>query len=86
VRSGVYVRITGRELLKVLTMNLVLQILQVGIGFVGHFVQLRVDEPEFLGKVLAQVLLVGAEDSSAIGSAVYQRSSHLLSRLICPEG
>jgi hypothetical protein len=31
---------------------------------------LRVDEPEFLGKVLAQVLLVGAEDSLAIDSAV----------------
>lgn len=77
VRSGVYVRITGRELLKVLTMNLVLQILQVGIGFVGHFLQLRVDEPEFLGKVLAQVLLVGAEDSLAIDSAMYIRGAHI---------
>jgi hypothetical protein len=60
----------GRELLQVLTMILVLQFLQLGIGFVDHFVQLRVDESEFLGKVLAQVLLVGAEDSLAIDSAV----------------
>jgi hypothetical protein len=80
VRSGVYVRITGRELLEVLTVNLVLQNLQLDIGFVSHFAQLRVDESEFLGKVLAQVLLVGAGDSSAIDSAVYiRRSSHLLS-------
>ena len=77
MRSGVYVRISSRELLKVLTMNLVLQILQLGIGFVGHFVQLRVDESEFLGKVFAQVLLVGAEDSSAIDLAVYTREAHI---------
>lgn len=70
MRAGGCVKIMGRELLQVLTMILVLQFLQLGIGFVDHFVQLRVDEPEFLGKVLAQVLLVGAEDSLAIGSAV----------------
>ena len=70
VRPGGYVRIMCRELLRVLTVNLVLQFLQLGIGSVGNFVQLRVDESEFLGKVLAQVLLVGAEDSLAIGSAV----------------
>ena len=77
VRSGVYVRITGRELLEVLTVNLVLRILHLGIGFVGHFVQLRVDESEFLGKVLAQILLVDAEDSSAIDSAMYIRGAHI---------
>ena len=77
VRSGVYVRITSRELLEVLTMNFVLQILQLGIGFVGHFAQLRVDESKFLGKVLAQVLLIGAEDSSAIDSAAYIRGAHI---------
>ena len=51
-------------------MDPVLQILQLGIGFIDHFVQLRVDEPEFLGKVLAQVLLVSAEDFLAVNSAV----------------
>ena len=40
VRPGVYVRITGRELVEVLTVNPVLQILQLGIGFGDYFVQL----------------------------------------------
>ena len=67
----------GRKLLQVLTMDLVLQILQLGISFVDHFVQLRVDESEFLGKVLAQVLLVSAEDFLTVNSAVKVRGAHI---------
>jgi hypothetical protein len=76
-RPGGYVRIMGRKLLQALTMDLVLQILQLGIGFVDHFVQLRVNESEFLGKVLAQVLLVSAEDFLAVNSAVKIRGAHI---------
>ena len=57
------------EVIESLTLNLVLQILQLGVGFVDHFVQLGVDVSVFLRQIFAQILLVGAKGGSVIDSA-----------------
>jgi hypothetical protein len=65
VRPQLHVRTALLRLLAALTFNLALQILQLSIGFVDHFIQLRVDMSVFLGQILAQVFLVGTEDCLA---------------------